>query len=111
MQSSRNQGNHRFLAPADLEPLAVCQAGSSGQCCPLLVQAWGESEGFKALGWLLAGMGTAQAVGMFTSHPESSQTRISEHLCGRGPVLGAMGAQRQGVLAPGFQELPSCRLK
>lgn len=41
----------------------------------------------------------------------SSQTLISEHLCGSGAVLSAVGAQSPEVLALAFQELASCRLK
>lgn len=89
----------------------VWQAGSSGQGCLLLVRTWGGSGGFRALGWLLAGVETAGTVRVFTPHPGSSQTLISEHLCGPGPVLGAVRAQRQEVLTPAFQELPSHRLK
>ena len=89
----------------------VWRAGRSGQGCLLLVHTWGESGGFRALGWLLAGVETAGTVRVFTPHPGGSQTLISEHLCRPGPVFGAVRAQRQEVLAPACQELPSHRLK
>lgn len=75
----------------------VWQAGSPGQGCPLSGQAWGEGGGPRAPGWLPAGAGRPEQR-VFTPHPDSSQTLISELLCGPDPGLGAVGAQRQEVL-------------
>lgn len=75
----------------------VWQAGSPGQGCPLSGQAWGEGGGPRASGWLPAGAGRPEQR-VFTPHPDSSQTLISELLCGPDPGLGAVGAQRQEVL-------------
>ena len=55
----------------------VWQAGSSGQGCPLLVQTWGKSRGFRALGWLLAGVGTASTVRAFTPHAVLKHSSLS----------------------------------
>ena len=55
----------------------VWQAGSLGQDCPLLVQIWGENGGFRALGWLLAGVGTTRTVRAFTPHPVLKRSSLS----------------------------------
>lgn len=87
------------------------QAGSPGRGCPPPGQAWGEDAGHGALGWLLAGVGRARTERVFTPPPNSCQRLTSGNPCGPGPVLGTVGAQRQEVMAPAFQELLSCRLQ
>lgn len=78
---------------------------------PTASQAWGEGAGLRALGWLLAGVGRARTERVFTPPPDSCQTLISGNPCGPGPVLGTVGAQRQEVMDPAFQELLSYRLQ
>lgn len=49
----------------------------AGQGCPLLVQTWGKSGGFRALGWLLAGVGTARTVRAFIPHAVLKHSSLS----------------------------------
>lgn len=70
----------------------------------------GEKWGFQGTGLAPGWSGNSQDSESVHSSC-SSQTLISEPLCGSGPMLSAVGAQRPEVLVPASQELASCRLK